>query len=81
MRLFQLKNVIPNEQWIAFNVKGCNPNYCLTNTWGTLKKGLKLHGWCCKVTAIEIRNNHQFLYLEIRNKRVEKRERMYENGK
>lgn len=69
MRLFQIINAIPDDQKILFNVKGCTPKYSRAYTWAEFKKGLRLHGWCCKVSEISTRG---YLYLEIENKRVKK---------
>lgn len=45
------------------------PKYSRAYTWAEFKKGLRLHGWCCKVSEISTRG---YLYLEIENKRVKK---------
>lgn len=50
-----------------FNVKGCDPQNAQIYTCEKLKQGLRLHGWCCKVSQI---STCGYLYLEIINPRV-----------
>lgn len=69
MRLYQLKNTIPDEQYLLFNVKGCDPKHAPVYTWKELKSRLKLHGWCCKVSQI---STGRYLYLEVINNRINK---------